>query len=62
MLKKLGTRFITPGITDANAQITQLYDNAKEQMGSLNLSVGIALTDSQQSLLTKDIVAGAANH
>ncbi|MBL0320013.1 MAG: hemagglutinin repeat-containing protein [Alphaproteobacteria bacterium] len=56
LLKKLGTRFITPGITNANAQITQLYDNAKEQMGTLNLSVGIALTDSQQSLLTKDIV------
>ncbi|MBL0320099.1 MAG: S-layer family protein [Alphaproteobacteria bacterium] len=56
LLKKLGTRFITPGITDANAQITQLYDNAKEQMGTLNLSVGIALTDAQQSLLTKDIV------
>ncbi|MBL0319035.1 MAG: DUF637 domain-containing protein [Alphaproteobacteria bacterium] len=56
MLKALGTRFLIPGLTDETAQMKHLYDNALSVKDDLNLSVGLAPTDSQLSLLNKDII------
>ncbi|MEE9453304.1 MAG: filamentous hemagglutinin N-terminal domain-containing protein, partial [Paracoccaceae bacterium] len=55
LLALLGQLILTAGI-DERAQIQAMYDNAIDAMVNLDLTVGVALTPTQISALTTDII------